>query len=500
MQEARPFYPALLPLYIALTALPVLGLLFLQSMIFPSLARGLEWVCMRRYLPLVLVVGVTYMAWATILHVWHVRRLSLAVQPPSGLAFRGQLKHVVVVLNYKEPLSVLRRTIATIASQAHLGEGVRPTVVLACEARDPGAKASFRALQTEFAESVEELILTQHTLLPGELPGKSSNENWAVRELYRKLVDDQRFDPFSIMITICDADSLFSPLYLAQVEASFWQQRDGRRLIYSSPLNTYRNLSSAGPLIQLYEMLRSSNDAFFSLVTTIASGPGKNRPRRAQVNNYCSMTTVPIGAYIINDLVEDFSDRYVQAKRHRWGITEIAWVFGMYKHMPFQAWVHLLTMEIRAGTFTEEAGVLVRFIFHAWLLTSMWLERHDRVYGPGLMVIAAMFVCVWVLFWLGELSLWKYVLNQFPIEKPSPCAWLFLVAASPFLSPLTEIIFHIVPTLDCLIHVTFFGELVYINAPKGTEQERANIQQQDLGAASCQVPSDEPPGDVEGPA
>lgn len=160
----------------------------------------------------------------------------------------------------------------------------------------------------------------------------------------------------------------------------------------------------------------------------------------------------------------------------RWGITEIAWVFGLYRHMPFHSWLHLLFVEISVGTFFEELVVLMRLVFQIWLLASMWSERQSREYGPGLKVMASYYIFSWALFWLGELFLWREVLSQFPIERPSLLTWTFLLLFSPVLKPLTDIFFHIVPTLDCLIHVTFRGELVYVNAPKGTEQDREKLR------------------------
>ena len=116
---------------------------------------------------------------------------------------RERLIHAVIVCNYKEPLEVLRATVASIAD-AHLSENIM--VVLACEARDSGADATFQTLKEEFDGRLRSFVKTSHVLAPGEIVGKSSNENYACRELW-KMVETEGLDPFSVMVTTTDADS-----------------------------------------------------------------------------------------------------------------------------------------------------------------------------------------------------------------------------------------------------------------------------------------------------
>ena len=59
------------------------------------------------------------------------------------------------------------------------------------------------------------------------------------------------------MVTVADADSLFDDVFLEQLEAEHCRQPDGRHCLYDSPINTYRNLNEAGPLVQTFEMDRS---------------------------------------------------------------------------------------------------------------------------------------------------------------------------------------------------------------------------------------------------
>jgi hypothetical protein len=496
MCEARPLYPLLVPLYVLGSLLPVLLIHFLLRCFGLSMAGIIEKV--SHFPNFALCIGLS--AILQIAHIghayaWHFKRMQAALEPPcSSRAAEDSLQHVVVLLNYKEPYSVLHRTIASIAAQRSVGQ--KPSVVLACEERDAGAFQTFERLKDEFTSSFAEFTCSLHQLQPGEVAGKSSNENCAVRGVYKRLVDERGLDPFSVLITIVDADSILSSLYLAHVEDAFWQQRDGRRLLYNPPLNTYRNMAAANPLIQFFEMSRCHFDSFYPHLSKLYQPQSNysltlgfareidfwtpdNIPedvhtlRKAQINNMSSMTTVPIGAFIVNDLVDGLGDRYVQAKRHMWGITEFAWVLSLYNHMPYQAWIHVLMIEMGNGTFFQEISSLAAFILRVWLVSSLWLERHERSYGAGVYVMLVPMFVSSLAFWLGEWWVWQKVMVSTPdVERPSILNWVIVVGLSPVLTPISIVCFHMVPTWDCLFHMCAFGELSYVNAPKGTEEER----------------------------
>jgi hypothetical protein len=146
---------------------------------------------------------------------------------------------VVVVCQYKEPIEILSATIESLAANAVAEMTI---IVIASEARDPDAVATFQTLKSKFGHQFLDFFMTAHTIEPGEVAGKSSNENWAVRQLYDYVVQQRDMDPYEVMVTVCDADSIFDSVFLEQVEGECWRQPDGRRFIYNSPINTHRNL------------------------------------------------------------------------------------------------------------------------------------------------------------------------------------------------------------------------------------------------------------------
>lgn len=139
---------------------------------------------------------VSFFAWDIATEVWTflmLKRGLLRVPHPKSLP---NLVHAVVVCQYKEPLEVLTATIESLANNTL----ARHTIVcIASEARDASAKAKFETLRNQFGHRFLTFITTYHHLESGEIVGKSSNENFAVRELH-KYTQQQGMDPFNVCI------------------------------------------------------------------------------------------------------------------------------------------------------------------------------------------------------------------------------------------------------------------------------------------------------------
>lgn len=172
-----------------------------------------------------------------------------------------RLVHAVVVTQYKEPLEVLEATVGSLAecTLAH-----STIVILACEARDPDAKRVYEILEKKYGDYFRDFLMSSHELAPGEIAGCSSNENNAARHVYDYAVKED-IDPYRVMLTICDADSLFDKCYLEHVEAEFWRTPGGERAIYDAPINTYRNLKECNLFVQAFEISRCQDCLFNGL-------------------------------------------------------------------------------------------------------------------------------------------------------------------------------------------------------------------------------------------
>jgi len=257
---------------------------------------------------------------------------------------RRPKRHVIVIPAYKEPIPVLTRTLDSLEYQTYGSQ--RITILMAMEGADATADATFDELQTAFSGKFAQMIKTVHFIQPGELAGKSANENFAVRELHKQWAElDPSLDPYDVLVTITDADSVFSPRYIEQLDWVYSQQPAPHLLMYHPVFDTRRNFFEAHPIIAKHEANRCTS---LLLLTHKHGGLGKvamsnyslslgfardieywtadNMPEdchttlKAFVYSHGADVLVPVYAVISNDLVPGFSDRYVQAKRHAYAL------------------------------------------------------------------------------------------------------------------------------------------------------------------------------------
>ncbi|KAJ1458828.1 hypothetical protein M885DRAFT_512663 [Pelagophyceae sp. CCMP2097] len=134
------------------------------------------------------------------------------------LAYEDVL-HVVAIPSYKEDISTLRRTLGTVAAQRDAKAAI--VVVLAMEARDPRALETATLLAQEFAPQLHAVYITLHALRDGEVGGKSSNENWAVRCAKRELVNECGVSSHRVVVTVCDADTYFHRSHFAALAHAY---------------------------------------------------------------------------------------------------------------------------------------------------------------------------------------------------------------------------------------------------------------------------------------
>ena len=88
----------------------------------------------------------------------------------------------MIIPNYKESEHELARTLDSLAAQANADQLV---VVLAMEERETGAQRKATRLILAYRGRFGDMFATYHpTGIPGETPGKGSNEAWAAREAH----------------------------------------------------------------------------------------------------------------------------------------------------------------------------------------------------------------------------------------------------------------------------------------------------------------------------
>lgn len=158
---------------------------------------------------------------------------------PGGFA-PSDVRHVVLLPNYREPVDVLVRTLEGLAAQHRARE--RLIVVLAMEEREPESLAKGEALAERFTGRFLETIVTVHPAgLPGELACKAANMTWAAGEA-RAALDRLGIPVERATVTSCDADSVLHPAYCAAVSHLFAHDELRWKRFWQAPMLYYNNI------------------------------------------------------------------------------------------------------------------------------------------------------------------------------------------------------------------------------------------------------------------
>lgn len=131
----------------------------------------------------------------------------------------NKTNHILIIPNYTESTEKIRLTIQSIANQTLPTKQIY--VVLAMEKREKEGKKRAEVLIQEFKNTFGGIFATFHPDIAGEVKGKSSNEAFAGKEAYKKLVKKGIIDINYTTISSVDADSIFDKHYFSYLTYKF---------------------------------------------------------------------------------------------------------------------------------------------------------------------------------------------------------------------------------------------------------------------------------------
>lgn len=149
-------------------------------------------------------------------------------------------RHMVIIPNYKESEQSLSRTLDSLAAQSNSRQLV---IIMAMEGREQGARAKAGRLIMRYRSSFADMFATYHpAALPNETAGKGSNEAWAAREAYIRLVEQAAGELERYTITSCDADALFHPQHFEALNYLFLTAEDRYRTFWQPTIFNSNNI------------------------------------------------------------------------------------------------------------------------------------------------------------------------------------------------------------------------------------------------------------------
>jgi cellulose synthase/poly-beta-1,6-N-acetylglucosamine synthase-like glycosyltransferase len=291
-------------------------------------------------------------------------RRTLAKNWTAEVGTRGDhIFHLVVLPMYGEPLALVRETVATLSRTQYGRE--RMFVVLATEERG-GEKDQqvAAAVRGEFGSVFAGLHVARHPAgIPGELPGKGSNETWAAKEAVKVFIDARGISYERVIVSVFDIDTRPGPDYFGVLTYRFLMEPKPLRASYQ-PIPLFTNNLHRAPIFarligftttfwnfmqqSRHEQLVtfSSHSIPLSALSEIGYWHTGIVSEDSRIFFQClshydgDWRTVPLYYPVTMDAVEGenfpraLANLYKQQRRWAWGIENIPYLFGEFAKRP----------------------------------------------------------------------------------------------------------------------------------------------------------------------
>ena len=156
--------------------------------------------------------------------------------------------HLLILPMYKEPYEIVEESFESLRKMNYPRE--KFIVVLATEeSGGEEAQITARKIEKKFGNDFYKFLVTKHPFgLPGEIPGKGSNQAWAAKEVKSLIIDKLNIPYENILISVFDVDTQILPDYFGILTYSFLTAPNPQRSSYQ-PIPLFNNNIYEAPLL-----------------------------------------------------------------------------------------------------------------------------------------------------------------------------------------------------------------------------------------------------------
>lgn len=294
-----------------------------------------------------------------------------------------KVHHIIIVPTYKEPLSILIRTLNSIANQTMSTKQL--SVVLATEKKESKEDRvkKVKALKKKYKSVFANFFVTVHELTPEEVAGKSSNEKYAAVWVKNEIINKRGKNIKYFTVTSCDADTVFPNKYFACLAYKFLDNPDRYERFWQAPVMYYNNiwelpavtrvpntLGSIWNMSQIPRKDRLINMSTYSLSLKLLDEVGywdadkipedwglffkSYYKKRGRIEVEPIYLPLYVDAPQSTSIWKTFKNQYEQYKRWAWGASDDPWIIKNYFLVPgvpfldktmrlfFVMWAHFL--------------------------------------------------------------------------------------------------------------------------------------------------------------
>ncbi len=398
----------------------------------------------------------------------------------EGALHWDDVRHVVIIPNYKEPEPILNRTLDQLAQQYDAKQ--RLTIVLAMEAGEEGSVEKAECLRDKWQPYFANLFFTVHPRgLPGEMQCKSANEAWAARWVKRKLVDEQGYNIDHIVITTMDADTLWHKNHFYALTYLFALNRKRYLSFWQAPIRYHTNIWDINPLLRIVNAYSTAFELAYLAAPWWIPMPMSSYSLSLKLldsSGYWDADVIAdewhmfIKAYFARDgnveieriflpfsadattgetLGDAIKNRYQQSLRHAWGSKEVGYILAkMLEHpemrvnMSFKILFRVAhdILLAGAGWVILTVGAQLPLVLHPHILEQMVREGATN---PTFALLQVSFLVVSI---LGIVFWYQDVKVRPPRTRPQTLVERVLTLLSFPLLPILTLIFVAIPVLQ----------------------------------------------------
>mgnify|MGYP001590106195 CR=1 FL=1 len=394
--------------------------------------------------------------------------------------------HLIIFPMHKEPLEVVRGSFLNLVKSNYPLEKL--IVVLGIEeSAGRAAEGTAAKIQNEFGSRFFRFLTTKHPFgIPGDIPGKGSNETFASRQAKALIIDPQNIPYEDILVSVFDADTQVSPEYFGILTYKFLTSPSPQRASYQPVPLFLNNIFQAPALARIiafsttfWEMIQqsrmeqlttySSHSMPFKALVEIGFWQKDIVSEDSRIFWQCYLHyggdwrveplfyPVSMDANAASSFWQTLINLYRQQRRHAWGVENIPYLlngFRRNKKIPkSRKWYWGFTM--LEGFHSWATNSLIIFFF-GWL--PIWLggevfrgtvlSYNLPRYSSRIMTIASLF--------LASLAFFSLVLLP---ARPPKVKWrqkIFYIFQW-VLMPLTLIVFGALPALEAQTRLMLGG-------------------------------------------
>ncbi|CAF1365259.1 unnamed protein product [Adineta steineri] len=189
-------------------------------------------------------------------------KYGMSMNHKQTYASDAPLIHLLILTIYKDDMGVVCRTVDSLAEQT---EAKRVVLVMAWESRTPDREERSQLIRDRYGDKFLYILFPVHPFgLENEVASKAANANWGLREAVRFIMSDEERKKKAehVMVTTCDADTLFHPKYFEALTADYLrciEMKDSavHRTIWQAPLFYNWNLDKNSFPVRITGLLRT---------------------------------------------------------------------------------------------------------------------------------------------------------------------------------------------------------------------------------------------------